>query len=43
MRFFLDTAFVDEIAKANDTELIDGVTTNPTLIRKVGRDPFEVY
>lgn len=43
MRFFLDTAFVDEIAKANDTELIDGVTTNPTLIRKSGRNPFDVY
>ena len=43
MKLFLDTANVQEIGKAFDTGLIDGVTTNPTLIRKSGRDPIEVY
>jgi|TARA_B100000965_G_scaffold88278_1_gene71608 transaldolase len=43
MRIFLDTADVDLIGKYFDTGLIDGVTTNPTLIRKSGRDPEEVY
>ena len=43
MRFFLDTVLVDEITEANDTGLIEGVTTNPTLIRKSGGNPFDVY
>jgi len=42
MKIFLDTADVAEIAKANETGLIDGVTTNPTLIKRSGRDPVEV-
>ena len=42
MKIFLDTAEVDEIAKAHETGLLNGVTTNPTLIKKSGRDPVEV-
>ena len=42
MRFFLDTADVDAIASRYDTGLIDGVTTNPTLILKSGRTQHEV-
>lgn len=38
MRFFLDTANVDEIRKANNMGVIAGVTTNPSLIAKEGRD-----
>ena len=37
MKIFLDTADKDEIAKAYETGLIDGVTTNPTLILRSGR------
>tara|TARA_Y100000401_G_scaffold72030_1_gene58084 strand:- start:1775 stop:2404 length:630 start_codon:yes stop_codon:yes gene_type:complete len=43
MRIFLDTADFEEIKAADKTGLIDGVTTNPTLIKKSGRDPIEVY
>ena len=43
MKIFLDTADTDLIRKYYGTGLIDGVTTNPTLIRKSGRDPEEVY
>ncbi len=42
MKFFLDTAIIDEIRDANATGLLDGVTTNPSLIKKSGRDFFEV-
>ncbi len=42
MRFFVDTANVDEIRKANDMGIICGVTTNPSLIAKEGRDFGEV-
>ena len=42
-RIFLDTAFVDEVRDAMATGLIDGCTTNPSLIKKTGRDPLEVY
>ena len=42
MEFFLDTANVDEIRKANDCGVIKGVTTNPSLIAKSGRDFNEV-
>ena len=38
MRIFIDTANVDEIRKANDMGVICGVTTNPSLIAKEGRD-----
>ena len=42
MKFFVDTANVDEIRKANDMGIICGVTTNPSLIAKEGRDFKEV-
>ena len=38
MKFFVDTANVDEIRKANDMAIICGVTTNPSLIAKEGRN-----
>lgn len=38
MKFFLDTANIDEIKRVNDLGLVDGVTTNPTLIAKEGKD-----
>ena len=43
MRIFLDSANVDEISEAFQTGLIDGVTTNPTLIKKSEQDPSHVY
>ena len=42
MKFFIDTANVDEIKQANDMGIICGVTTNPSLIAKEGRDFKEV-
>lgn len=42
MKFFIDTANVDEIRRANDMGIICGVTTNPSLIAKEGRDFAEV-
>ncbi len=42
MKFFIDTANVEEIRKANDMGVICGVTTNPSLIAKEGRDFNEV-
>ncbi len=42
MKFFIDTAKVDDIRKANDMGVICGVTTNPSLIAKEGRDFNEV-
>lgn len=42
MRFFIDTANVEDIKKANDMGVICGVTTNPSLIAKEGRDFTEV-
>ena len=41
MKFYIDTANVDEIRKANDMGIIAGVTTNPSLIAKEGRDYAE--
>lgn len=38
MKFFVDTAEIAEIKELSDTGLIDGVTTNPSLIKKSGRD-----
>lgn len=38
MKFFVDTADVNEIKELSDTGLLDGVTTNPSLIMKSGRD-----
>ena len=43
MKIFLDTADTQEIIRAQILGLIDGVTTNPTLIRKSGNDPLHVY
>ncbi len=40
MLFFIDTADVEEIRQANDMGLVDGVTTNPSLVAKTGR-PFK--
>ena len=42
MRFFIDTADVAEIRDLAATGLVDGVTTNPSLVAKSGRDFFEV-
>ena len=43
MKIFLDTAETDVIRKNFATGLVDGLTTNPTLIMKSGRNPEEVY
>ena len=42
MKLFLDTANIEEIKKANEMGVICGVTTNPSLIAKEGRDVYEV-
>lgn len=42
MKFFLDTANIEEIKRINDIGLCDGVTTNPSIIKKEGRDFKEV-
>ncbi|WP_055666428.1 fructose-6-phosphate aldolase [Desnuesiella massiliensis] len=42
MKFFIDTANVEEIKKAAELGILDGVTTNPSLIAKEGRDLKEV-
>lgn len=42
MKFFVDTADVAAIAELNDLGMVDGVTTNPSLIMKSGRDILEV-
>jgi len=42
MKFFLDTANIDEIRNAAEYGLIDGVTTNPSLVSKEGRDFKEI-
>lgn len=42
MKFFIDTADVDEIKKAAELGILDGVTTNPSLIKKSGRKFREV-
>jgi transaldolase len=45
MKIFLDTADLDEIRRAAEANLIDGITTNPSLVSKVAgeRDPKEIY
>jgi transaldolase len=40
MKFFIDTANIEEIRKANELKILDGITTNPTLIAKTGK-PFK--
>jgi len=42
MKFFIDTADVDAIRELHDLGMVDGVTTNPSLIAKSGRDFIEV-
>ncbi|WP_456420087.1 fructose-6-phosphate aldolase [Methanocaldococcus infernus] len=42
MKFFLDTANTEEIKKYAELGLVDGVTTNPTLVAKEGREFYEV-
>jgi len=42
MKFFIDTANIEEIRKAWDLGVIDGVTTNPSLISKEGKDPIKL-
>ncbi|MDZ4975831.1 fructose-6-phosphate aldolase, partial [Clostridium perfringens] len=42
MKLFIDTANIEEIRKANELGVICGVTTNPSLIAKEGRDLKEV-
>lgn len=41
MKFFIDTADLDEIKEANDMGVLDGVTTNPSLCAKIGVKDFE--
>ena len=43
MKLFLDTAIVSDIEERLDTGLISGITTNPTLMRKNGSDPWDIY
>ena len=38
MQFFIDTADTDAIRRAHEMGLVDGVTTNPSLIKKAGKD-----
>jgi transaldolase len=42
MKIFLDTADINEIERAYETGMVKGITTNPTLIKRSGRDPVEV-
>ncbi|MEK6733659.1 MAG: transaldolase family protein, partial [Pseudomonadota bacterium] len=42
MKFFIDSAEINEIKELNTYGLVDGVTTNPTLISKSGKDFFKV-
>jgi transaldolase len=42
MKFFIDTANINEIRKAKEVGILDGVTTNPTLVSKIGRPYREV-
>ncbi|MEM9855448.1 MAG: fructose-6-phosphate aldolase [Pseudomonadota bacterium] len=42
MKFFVDTAEIDAIAELHELGMVDGVTTNPSLIKKSGRDILEV-
>lgn len=43
MKLFLDTAIIKEIDERLSTGVISGITTNPTLIKKSGKDPDDVY
>ena len=43
MKFFIDTALLDEIQEANDMGVLDGVTTNPSLMKKAGVEDFDAH
>ena len=43
MKFFLDTAHLDHIREACRWGIVDGATTNPTLVSRTGREPRELY
>jgi len=43
MKFFIDTANLDEITEANELGLIDGVTTNPSLVAKESNIDFKKH
>ena len=43
MKLFLDTAIIKDITERLDTGVISGVTTNPTLIKKSGKNPDDIY
>lgn len=43
MKLFLDTAIIKDIDSRLDSGVISGVTTNPTLIKKSGKDPDDIY
>ena len=43
MKFFIDTADLNEIREANDMGVLDGVTTNPSLVRKAGSVDFHEH
>ena len=42
MKFFIDTADIDEIRRLAETGMVDGVTTNPSLVAKTGRSFTEI-
>jgi transaldolase len=42
MKFFIDTANIEEIRKAHELGVIDGVTTNPSLMAKEGKEPVQI-
>ena len=42
MKFFIDTANLEEIKRASEYGLVDGVTTNPSLVAREGRDFIEM-
>ena len=43
MKLFLDSAIIKDIDERLRTGVLDGVTTNPTLIKRSGKDPNDVY
>ncbi len=43
MKFFIDTAILDEIHEANEMGVLDGVTTNPSLMKKAGAKDFHAH
>ena len=43
MKLFLDTAIIKEIDERLESGVISGITTNPTLIKKSGKDPDDIY